>query len=349
MATIRKLKRKKGEAYQLNYADPTTGKRYRKTIYCDHKTAVAIRKDIEARLARKEYGIGSLKDKHVLWENIANEYLLKSDKTKAPETTKREKLVVNAFGAFVGNPDIRGIKVSKIEDYIHHRLKRDKVSPATVGIEIRVLRAIFYQAIRWKYISENPVVGVRVPNHQTVKVRYLRIDEVEKLLNVIPIGNFKSLIVAYLNTGARRNELLPPSFKWDNINLKEKRIYLHGKGDKERYVPINNSLYTILESLKKEGTEVPFHFKPDFVSHKISYYYKEAGINGANLHSLRKTFGSLLIQSGKADLYTVSKLLGHSSIRTTEKYYVDLLDENYHQSVRLLDDILPTISYRENA
>ena len=42
-----------------------------------------------------------------------------------------------------------------------------------------------------------------------------------------------------------------------------------------------------------------------------------------------------------ADLYTVSKLLGHTCIRTTEKYYVNLLDENYHSSVKHLEDILP--------
>ena len=65
-----------------------------------------------------------------------------------------------------------------------------------------------------------------------------------------------------------------------------------------------------------------------------------AGLKDVNVHALRKTFGSLLIQSGEADLYTVSKLLGHSSIKTTERYYVDLLDENYHKSVKILDTIL---------
>ena len=65
-------------------------------------------------------------------------------------------------------------------------------------------------------------------------------------------------------------------------------------------------------------------------------------IEGANVHSLRKTFGSILIQNKKVDLYVVSRLLGHSSIRTTEKYYIDLLDENYHESVKHLDEILTT-------
>ena len=50
--------------------------------------------------------------------------------------------------------------------------------------------------------------------------------------------------------------------------------------------------------------------------------------------------GSLLLQNGAADLFTVSKLLGHSSVNTTEKYYVDLLDENFYNSVRKLTEII---------
>ena len=49
---------------------------------------------------------------------------------------------------------------------------------------------------------------------------------------------------------------------------------------------------------------------------------------------------TILLQNGAADLFTVSKLLGHSSVNTTEKYYVDLLDENFYNSVRKLTEII---------
>ena len=65
MATIRKIKRTKGEAYQLDYIDPTTGKRYKKTIYSDHKTAITILKETEARLARKQYGLENIHEEHI--------------------------------------------------------------------------------------------------------------------------------------------------------------------------------------------------------------------------------------------------------------------------------------------
>jgi len=97
----------------------------------------------------------------------------------------------------------------------------------------------------------------------------------------------------------------------------------------------------IFQELKREGHEYPFTYKPDYVSHKIVEYYKSANIQGANLHSLRKSFGSLLLLNGKADIYTVSRLLGHASIRTTERYYLDLLDENYRTSFAALDQLVP--------
>ncbi|RKY56602.1 MAG: site-specific integrase, partial [Candidatus Neomarinimicrobiota bacterium] len=54
------------------------------------------------------------------------------------------------------------------------------------------------------------------------------------------------------------------------------------------------------------------------------------------IHVLRKTFGSTLCQK-KLDIFTISKLLGHSSVRVTESHYADLLDKNLREGVELLD------------
>ena len=135
-------------------------------------------------------------------------------------------------------------------------------------------------------------------------------------------------------------ELLPPHFTWQNVDFVGKKILLHGKGDRKRYIPMNKTLLEILQRRLEAECEVPFKFNRDFVSHKIAKYYGRADIVGANLHSLRKTFGSLLLQNKKADIFTVSRLLGHTSVKTTEKYYVDLLQDNLRDSVNGLDGII---------
>ena len=65
-------------------------------------------------------------------------------------------------------------------------------------------------------------------------------------------------------------------------------------------------------------------YRKDFVSHKFKKEVRRLGIKNAGFHDLRRTFGLNLIKQGMS-IYKVSKLLGHSSIQTTEQHYVPLL------------------------
>ncbi len=94
---------------------------------------------------------------------------------------------------------------------------------------------------------------------------------------------------------------------------------------------------------KKKKYEYPFRYGQDHVSHKLRDYYNKAKIMDATLHTLRKTFGSLLLQDGYSDIYTVSKLLGHSSVIVTEQHYIYLLDENYQSSIDGIEYILKSL------
>lgn len=340
MAWLKKNITKRGIGYILFYRDPKTKRLRKKSIYCSYKEAELIKAEMEARLARHSFGIELEEVPHIVWDKAVIKYLIRSEKTKASTTVKRERYALTPFSNYIKDPDLTDISVDDIEGYIHHRLNHKKRKPATVSIEVRILKTVFNQFMKWGYLNKNPVKEVTLPNQNQIKVRFLRKKEVESLMKVIPAGDFKDLIIAYLHTGARRIELLYPNFTWENVDFELNQIYLIGKANRGRYIPMNETLKVLLTKRKDSGNEIPFDFKPDFVSHKLPKFTKMAGIKNGNVHALRKTFGSLLIQSGKSDLYTVSKLLGHSSIKTTERYYVDLLDENYHKSVKILDSIL---------
>jgi site-specific recombinase XerD len=342
MATLKKIKRKRGEAYQIGFTHPRSKRWIRKTVFCSFKDAVKIKKKLEADIALGTFNIAQGGSDYT-WISLLTKYVKHAKRNKSENTNKREKNVTDAFSRFLnGDIPISEISQSTIEKYKESRLN-NSIRPATVAIELRILKTIFYMALKWEILDRNPVVGVKIPNNDFVKVRFLRIDEINKLIKVIHLeddNDFADLIIAYINTGARRAELLSPNFTWDNVDMDGKKIQLLGKGNLKRYVPINDTLFKIFKSLLKRKADIPFFFKPDYVTHTIQKYYRKAGIKGANLHSLRKTFGSLLLQNRAADLYTVSRLLGHSSLKTTEKYYVDLLDENYRDSVGSLDSIL---------
>ena len=343
LATVTTLQRKTGEAYLIRYTHPKTNKFIRKIIWCTKEEAEKWAKKIENDIALGIFTVEEdrIKAQTVTWVQLKDKYLKYSSINNSKKTTERATFVFKAFEGFIDHTlPLSKITRELIEEYRNSRLGGGK-SNATVFIELKELKTTFNQGIRWEMVKTNPVVGVRYPRLDMIKVRFLKISEVKQLFKVLEDSgnrNFKQLVIAYLNTGARRNELISPQFTWDNVDFIERTISLRGKNDKLRHIPMNDTLYDILDDLKKRK-HIPFEYKPDYVTHKLKEYYVKAGIVNANVHSLRKTFGSVLLQNNLADLYTVSKLLGHSSVKTTERYYVDLLDENYRKPVQQLSNI----------
>jgi len=343
MATMKKVQRKgKKVSYKISFVHPETGKWTSKTIRSSYKDALRIKAGIESDLIYHNLGIANSGNRNHFWFQLKRRYLKYSEKNKSSETVTREKAEFKVFDEFLKKDlPISKINIRMIEIYKEKRMA--EVSPATVSIEMRVLKTTFNQAIKWELLEKNPVKGVKLPKQDIIKVRFLTMAEIHSLTEIIKKDNnhdFLDLVNTYLNTGARRVELLPPHFTWQNVDFVGKKILLHGKGDRKRYIPMNNTLLEILQRRFKLGYKAPFKFTRDFVSHKIAKYYGKVEIVGANLHSLRKTFGSLLLQNKKADIFTVSRLLGHTSVKTTEKYYVDLLQDNLRDSVNGLDGII---------
>lgn len=343
MATITKVNRKHGETYLIGFSHPRTKKFVRKVVHCSQKEAEMIKKKIESDIALGIFDIKTNDSRVYYWRDLEAKYIHYSKMNKSAKTVKREQDVFKAFRKFLRYDILLSdISMDTIENYKDYRLA-ENISPATVSIELRILKTVFNQGLKWELIEKNYVRGIKLPKNDLIKVRFLTKSELTRLFKAIDDeGNdhFKRLVLAYLHTGARRIELLPPFFTWENVDFKKRQIVLQGKGNRVRYVPMNDTMNEIFGKIKEEGAEHPFDFKPDFVTHKVGYYLNKAGIKGANCHSLRKTFGCLMLQNNIADLYTVSKLLGHTTIKTTEKYYVDLLDENYRKSVCGLDELI---------
>jgi len=223
-----------------------------------------------------------------------------------------------------------------VEDFKERRSR--EVSASTVSIELRGLKAAFNLAKKWGLININPVVGVSLPRNIDYRIRRLSGVEVTSLLNEVDNPEYRDLILTYLHTGARRAELLPPNFGWKSVNWEKKTLTLLGKGDKTRWVPMNETVERILRRRKDAGKDSPFKFRPDTVTKTVGRYMRKAGLDDASVHTLRKTFGSRLLEMKAADIYEVSRLLGHSSVIVTERHYIDILDENFHKAVGSLDN-----------
>lgn len=139
-------------------------------------------------------------------------------------------------------------------------------------------------------------------------------------------------ILAY--TGLRRAECA--DLRWEDIDFSQRMIHVaHGKGGKERYVPMNGRLTAALETWKKaqerENEWVfpgqywfrPIH--PRTVWEDVKAAREEAGIY-VTPHDWRHTFGTEAYRASK-NPYGVAKVMGHTNIQTTQRYALVLADE----------------------
>ena len=92
----------------------------------------------------------------------------------------------------------------------------------------------------------------------------------------------------------------------------------YGKSGK-RLIKLNNQAQKIISELDELWS-----YSKYFVSHKFKKEARRLGIPDIRFHDLRRTFGYNLIRQGRP-IYEVSKLLGHSSVTTTERHYAPLL------------------------
>ena len=109
---------------------------------------------------------------------------------------------------------------------------------------------------------------------------------------------------------------------------------LIGKRGKRRTLQLNDLLIGRLK--RRQVHAYPFDLSPYQAYRSVKKYYPPAGIENANLHTLRKTCGSLLIERG-VDIYRVSKWLGHSSVSVTEQHYIDLIKKDYEDISLILN------------
>ncbi len=122
-------------------------------------------------------------------------------------------------------------------------------------------------------------------------------------------------ILFLLNTGLRREEGL--RLRRNNVDLAQGVIHITKTKDKEeRTIPLTKRAIEILDVVEDE---VFSSLRKEYVSHQFKSIARSAGLEGFKLHSLRHTFSVRLIESG-ADILVVSKLLGHSDIKTSMIY-----------------------------
>ena len=225
------------------------------------------------------------------------------------------------------------------------RRKHAGVTNATVNREVTFLKSLLQRAVDWEYIDRNPLRGLKMLKEAPIRERCLTKEEGARLIQASP-DYLKDIIVFALATGFRKSEIF--GLTRDNVILNRRFTYgeitVIGKGSKRRNIRMNKTVYDLLcRKSKKKQSRYIFPSprtggKLDNVDNGFRTALEKAGIENFRFHDLRHTAASWMVQGG-ADLYAVQKILGHSNIRTTQRY-AHQSPEYLENSIKVLDEFL---------
>jgi integrase/recombinase XerD len=230
-------------------------------------------------------------------------------------------------------------------------LYREKLESRTVARHLVTLRNFFRFAQIQDLIATDPSVNLESPKIRRSLPGYLRLEEVERLLNQ-PDGKTamglrdRAMLEVFYSTGLRVSELV--SLRIGDLDSKVGCVRCIGKGDKERIVPVGRKALAMVERYMQEARpELLKKAKLSqsqalFVNRRgaslsrvgvwkiLSAYGRRAGLRVAlTPHMLRHSFATHLLERG-ADLRSVQLMLGHADISTTQ-IYTHVVEERLKQ------------------
>jgi len=260
------------------------------------------------------------------------------DLTKFDEFAKKRKLALAA------------VKRDDLVDFLASLYHR-KLESKTVARHLVTLRNFFRHAQVLDLIAEDPSANLESPKIRRSLPGYLRLEEVEKLLELpdqkTALGlRDRSMLEVLYSTGLRVSELT--SLRVLDLDTKVGCVRCIGKGDKERIVPVGRKALAIVEKYLRDGRPeliragrgTPGAFL--FVNRRggrisrvgvwkiLSAYGRRAEFRiPLTPHMLRHSFATHLLERG-ADLRSVQLMLGHSDISTTQ-IYTHVVEERLKQ------------------
>lgn len=317
----RKTKQGKDRWY-LDYRD-IKGKRIQRVI----RHAVS-RQDAAIALQRAVQGVFNVQHnirpayKPLSLPELVDQYLERYAKTNK-RSWKTDESYSKSMIEYFGNVQLAEITSFQAEGYKAARLK-EGVKPATVNRCLAILRKMFNLAVEWGYLQEHQKPKFKLFSEKdNRKERILSRDEEAKLFQA-SAPHLRPILTVALHTGMRLGEIL--GLSGGQVDLKKGLIRVERtKSGISRLIPINSALQDALKALKSGNGGAALFMnertgKP-LGSVKTAFLAacRRAGIVGLRFHDLRHTFASRLIENG-ADIITVKELLGHSSVKITERY-----------------------------
>ena len=206
---------------------------------------------------------------------------------------------------------------------------------STIARRLASLRSFYRYLRRQGTVATDPTSGLRNPKQPQRLPRLLRIDDVIRLLDAIPVHTAlgvrdRAMFETLYGGGLRVSELV--GLNLDDIDFESDLVRVRGKGRRERLSPIGPMAirwihhYLPIRQPKSAGEQAVFlnrygtRLTTRSVGRLLEDHLARAGLtSAASPHTLRHSFATHLLDRG-ADLRSVQELLGHRNLTTTQIY-----------------------------
>lgn len=257
----------------------------------------------------------------------------------SPKTIKGYRHAINFFCQFANISEIEEVTLENVRNLFYHGRTELNWSPASFICYHKALIVFFRYCVTEGYMQSNPLEQIEVPKLERKIPPKLTKQEALRILEIVDNYPYQTSFLRFRNyaifatfiyTGIRKSELL--KLKYTDVDVENLSLFIRqGKGSKDRIIPIN---YRLAEALKQylEIRKKAYKTCPEFfTSYTYDMGFTESGLKRLverivstsgikfGVHKLRHTFATLMLEGG-CDIYSLSRMMGHSDIKTTTIY-----------------------------
>lgn len=276
-------------------------------------------------------------DIHILVEKFCN--YLTSMKGYSSDTIRRYKGVVSHYCKMMNINEIDKVNDDNVREMFYVGRTQRKWSSNTFIVYHKTLRVFFRWCVKQGYLEKNPVDDIEKPRIEKKLPYKLTKQMALNLLELVdnyPYGsNFlryrnHAIFATFIFCGLRKQELL--NLKYTDVDIENLTIFVRqGKGNKDRVVPMSYTLAQTLKKYRNERKRLNKTCPEFFASSRENMGFTVNGLKKLidqvriasgmkfSAHKLRHTFATLMLEGG-CDIYSLSKMMGHSDIKTTTIY-----------------------------
>ena len=245
-------------------------------------------------------------------------------------TVKNYMSTLRQFILWIDIP-VESVSNKKMLSYIDH-LQRRRLAPKTINSHLDSIRGFYNYLIDEEQVHmPNPVKRGYAVRLSRSLPRYLRDEDVVQLFSVIKNRRDRAIFILMLRCGLRVEEVAKLTLA--AIDFVRSQLFIfEGKGGKGRVVYLSRDAKSMLEEylrnrppartkkvfLVEEKTHRGKPISVRGIQKRMEHYSRKAGLK-ASCHQLRHTMATQLLNAD-ADLVSIQDLLGHTRIKTTQRY-----------------------------